>query len=122
MSQVCEQRLPADVPSCHSQGEAGREFDLHLQPTTSTEEARQRARPRSPLFGESCGDPLIVTATSIAERLVFPNGGVAKFIRQRHELLDVLRESLHHWYHWVCLRTAPACAGEQVLSRIGAEG
>jgi hypothetical protein len=114
MSQVCEQRLPADVPSCHSQGEAGRELDLHLQPTASTEKARQRARPRSPLFGESCSElPLIVTATSVAELLVLPNGGVAKFIRQRHELLDVLRERLHHWYHRVYLRTAPACAGEQ---------
>jgi hypothetical protein len=25
----------------------------------------------------------------------------------------VLRERLHHWYHRVYLRTAPACAGEQ---------
>ncbi len=68
---MCEQRLPADVPSCHSQGEADGELDLHLQPTASTEEARQRARPRSPLFGESCGElPLIVTARSVAELLV----------------------------------------------------
>ena len=92
MAQVHKQRLPAYIPACPSQGEASWELNWHLQPSASTEEARQRARPRSPLLGEgSCELTLIVTAAAVTELLILPDGGLAKLVRQRHELLNVLR-------------------------------
>jgi hypothetical protein len=68
--------------------------------------SRPPARRRS---GEGCGElTLIVAAAAVAELLVLPDGGLAKPVWQSHELLDVLRQRLHHRYHWMRIGTAPA--------------
>jgi hypothetical protein len=83
----------------------------------SRPQARRRrasGRPRSPLLGKSCCELALVVAAAAITYLLNPTDGVlAKLIRQRHKLPDVLRERLHHGHHCMRLGTASYGAGER---------
>ena len=73
---------PTGIPACHSQGEAGRELDLHLELPAGAEKARQWAHAGASLLRQMCCKiARIVTGTAVTQPFILPDGGLAQLIR-----------------------------------------